>query len=60
MHHAIICPRLATEGEWSLRNAFIDDAIGKHGLRGDSEDEPEVSVLFSVTIYLTGRIRPAA
>lgn len=49
-HHAIICPRLAAEGEWSLRNAFIDDAIGKHGLRGDSEDEPEVFVLLSVTI----------
>lgn len=44
MHHAIIGSRLAAKGEWGLRNAFIDDAVGKHGLGGDSEDEPVVCI----------------
>lgn len=38
-YHAVIGPRLATEGEGSLRDTFVDDTIGKHRLGSDSKDE---------------------
>ncbi|CAK5264784.1 unnamed protein product [Mycena citricolor] len=37
--HAVVGAGLAAEREGLARDAFIDDAVGEHGLRGDAENE---------------------
>lgn len=44
--HAVVRARFSTEGEWFFAYAFVDDAVGKHGLGSNAKDEgAEVGVL---------------
>ena len=43
MNHAVVSSRFATEGEWSVRDALVDHAVGEHRLSGYSENEPFLS-----------------
>jgi hypothetical protein len=38
-NHAVIRAGFSSEGHRFLRNAFVDDSVGKHGLAGDAKDE---------------------
>jgi len=38
-YHAIIRSGFTTERHWFFGDALVDNAVGEHGLAGDSEDE---------------------
>lgn len=45
-YHAVVCARLATEGERGLRDTFVDDTVGEHRLGSDTHDEcAEINVV---------------
>jgi hypothetical protein len=48
--HAVICSRFTSKGHRFFANAFVDYAVGEHGLRCDAEDKgPEASVALRFT-----------